>query len=648
MKKKMITRKALSLCAFVVAFFMLVCTFSLVIPASAGVQSPTSLTLSFDFPELEVKRGADGTVSLYMEGWPPESKPGLPCLPSKILSIALPPGMKAREVTRISSEWQTVSGTNLVEWGQPPASSAEPPARVSANRGVYDSDSPYPAESISLEGNGMMRQYSIAKIKITPVQYLPKRGVLKRCLSLKLVVKCASLEEDKRAYELLGESPDSLAAEVIDNFEQASPWYESEAGSGEKSLALAPSGSGDIADYLIVAPDSLTSAVAPLKTYKESQGLSVLTRSTSWIESNSSGVDFQEKLRNYLKENYASLGIDYVLLVGTDSSLPMRRCYTPVGESDDYTPTDYYYSDLSGDWDLNDDGEYGQFGVDDEDGGVDFYPEVSVGRIPVDDAAEVTSICDKIVSFSQDEGEWKGKALLLGAILNFKNEDNILFYPATFGSALMEEIKTGITIPAGCSNTTMYEKEGLKPDLTPCDQELTRDNVLSEFPNGYGMVTWNAHGSREGAWRKWWSSDDDGDGVADSSEMSWEAFIESSDTALFDDIHPGIVFACACDNAYPENSNNLGAALMKKGASAFVGASRVSWYTPGWKTKDSGGNASLDYFFFHYLVNESYSVGEALRLSDIQYKEHYCGWRGKSYANLYGFNLFGDPSMKLG
>ena len=101
----------------------------------------------------------------------------------------------------------------------------------------------------------------------------------------------------------------------------------------------------------------------------------------------------------------------------------MRRCYTASGGEDDYTPTDYYYSDLSGDWDLNEDGKWGEYHYDEQEGGVDFYPEVYVGRIPNSNAADVTSICNKIVAFEKNSGAWKSKALMLGANSNFNNEN---------------------------------------------------------------------------------------------------------------------------------------------------------------------------------------------------------------------------------
>jgi hypothetical protein len=49
------------------------------------------------------------------------------------------------------------------------------------------------------------------------------------------------------------------------------------------------------------------------------------------------------------------------------------------------SPSDAYYADLEGDWDLNGDGRFAEYPEDMEEGGVDLGPEVLVGRLPLYD-----------------------------------------------------------------------------------------------------------------------------------------------------------------------------------------------------------------------------------------------------------------------
>ncbi|MBU4194348.1 MAG: hypothetical protein KKF66_05060, partial [Actinobacteria bacterium] len=619
-----------------------------VIPGNVGMGAespPTSFEISLDFPELEITDNGDGTDTLHLEGYPCSMDVGLPAIPSKTLSISVPPGMRADSLEVTRSDWKALPGAHAIRWGQPPAPSTEDfnplPAPAPADQEVYGSDSPYPDQPVSLDGTGMMRKYSMARVKVTPVRYRPHSGTLEASGSMSIRVDCVPGRE-LEPKELADDSLEGVQSSIIDNFDQASSWYRPEG-------ARSPLPQADTADYVIITTDALSTAADPLKNYKISQGLSVVTVTTSWLNTTYPlEPDLPARIRKYLKDNYVAYGIDYVLIVGNDSLVNMRRCYTPVeqGAAYDYTPTDYYYSDLSGDWDISRDGKYGQYGVDDIAGGVDFYPEVYVGRIPNDNAVEITSICNKIVNFQTDSGAWKKKALLLGATSNYANED-YSGYGATWGSTLMEEMKSGLLDPGGYTYTTMYEKAGRTPEPPACDMNLTNANVVSEWPKDYGLVNWWAHGSETAAWRKYWSTDD-GDGVPESGEMSWPSLVTSADAASMDDAHPSVVFSCSCNTAWPENANSMDKAFMKQGASAFVGASRISWYRVGWANKDGGGNASIDYFFYKSLL-EGNSAGKALRDSDLQYRNNYWfgGWDDCHHANLCGFNLYGDPSMTL-
>ena len=87
------------------------------------------------------------------------------------------------------------------------------------------------------------------------------------------------------------------------------------------------------------------------------------------------------------------------------------------------TPTDYFYADLTGNWDIDGDQFYGEWhdpgdGTGDYPvpGGVDFTPEVYVGRIPVYNANYTTldNILQKLIDYESDSGNlsWRLSTLL--------------------------------------------------------------------------------------------------------------------------------------------------------------------------------------------------------------------------------------------
>ena len=56
------------------------------------------------------------------------------------------------------------------------------------------------------------------------------------------------------------------------------------------------------------------------------------------------------------------------------------------------------YSDITGNWDLDEDGKYAEY----EDDDIDFIPEISVGRIPSDNSDKVEQICKNIMQYGSD------------------------------------------------------------------------------------------------------------------------------------------------------------------------------------------------------------------------------------------------------
>jgi hypothetical protein len=87
--------------------------------------------------------------------------------------------------------------------------------------------------------------------------------------------------------------------------------------------------------------------------------------------------------------------------------------------------------------------------------------------------------------------------------------------------------------------------------------------------------------------------------------------------------------------------------LLKNGASATVGATDPSYYMPGWQNEFWGGNSTISYVFWKNLLLEGHRIGKALRMSDVFYKNYGDWWGHLSRANIFAFNLYGDPSMKL-
>lgn len=410
-------------------------------------------------------------------------------------------------------------------------------------------------------------------------------------------------------------------------------------------------------DYVIITTDDLKDSLTDFKNWKEELGYSVNITTVSWIYDNYLGKDEPEKIRNFLIDKYDDWGINFVLIVGSLDSVPIRYCYADPSNHKIYQwiiPTDYYYADLTGNWDTDGDGYYGE-GVnfskvppDNWDDKVDFNAEVYVGRIPIDNATVVQAICNKTITYEQSSDSWKEKVLLLGAFTDIYQGEIKDIYSVDNGY-FMDMLKSSIFEPNNLQVTTLYEKEGLQPSPLTCDEPLNETNVLKYWQEGYGIVCWGGHGDAWGAVRTVWKYDD-GDGVPSGSEIERTSFIRIENAKLLDNSKPTIVFSTSCLNAEPDRftrDDNLGSALMKNGAIIFIGSSRETWVGA---SKDylqpvnwTGANAICQYFFT-YLIEENQTCGQALYNSKM-----YC-FESNLYNSLqvmYGLNLYGDPSLKI-
>lgn len=245
-------------------------------------------------------------------------------------------------------------------------------------------------------------------------------------------------------------------------------------------------------------------------------------------------------------------------------------------------------------------------------GGIDCHADVYVGRIPVynNGYAQFDSILQKMIDYETDQGDvsWRKKVLL----------------PAEVDDPVMQAIKTDIADPSGFASFRISDTSPSEATLTP------KKNVEDEWKKGYGVVTWFAHGSAR-----------DAEHVFDSTQCS-----------SLDDSKPSFVCAVSCNNACPEDSENLAYSLLKHGAVSIIAATNVSWL--GWSDPKSLGwsisslnNEHLGYFYTKYLIQDGETAGEALfRTKGMCPLDPAC-CAGGDYENACAFNLYGDPACSL-
>ena len=175
--------------------------------------------------------------------------------------------------------------------------------------------------------------------------------------------------------------------------------------------------SADEYDLVVIASSDFSEALQPLINHKNGLGLTTTLKTTEEIYAEYSGRDEAEQIKYFIKDALETLGVDYVLLVGSIYKLPMRISMVSLWHFEGDTLTDLYYSDVYNEtggfssWDTNDNDNFGE---DDDD--VDLYPDVHIGRLPCDSIEEVDVIIDKIIHYETGtyEQDWFSDMIFIG------------------------------------------------------------------------------------------------------------------------------------------------------------------------------------------------------------------------------------------
>jgi len=606
-----------------------------------------SMTLTLYAGEYAITQDKESLDVVQMEGFSATTSPGNPMLPHKVYNIAVPPDIiwSSLKLNIVSAETSVLEGTydikpagpaiawvddKLIEdWGQ------EKDIVNGKNMEVYGTDAEFPESYLELLPYSQMRKWKYTRVDFTPFQYNPVSQKLTLTQSVTIEITYERSGMEPQASLMDDTVMDDVAAQIFFNYQQVKSMYKPGAISDAPSVTY---------DYVIITTNAIeanSTKLASFISHKESQGHSVLVIT----EDEFGGLAGQapnhkaEKIRKWLIDNYAAMGIEYVLLIGdphpyesTEGDIPMKMCWPRLGEVDyQESPTDYFYADLTGNWDHDGDGYYGEW-TDDYpvSGGVDFAPEVYVGRIPVYGAAYSTldSILQKIMDYETEASiGWRQSALLpMG------------FQAAGYdGAPLAEQMRDDYLNAAGFSSWRMYQQGsdacGLD-SIYASEEELRGDTVVRNrwAASDYGIVCWWGHGNPTQ--------------VAVGYDECWDGILfQSSYCSSLDDDHPSFTYQCSCTNGYPENSDNLQYAILKQGGIGTVSATRVSWFSTGVAYGEFDGsktNSGIGYEYVSRLVSDN-PAGQALYSTKQSMTPDGQAW----LMNWYDFNLYGDPATSL-
>ncbi|MCK4529049.1 hypothetical protein KAW18_16920 [candidate division WOR-3 bacterium] len=321
-----------------------------------------------------------------------------PALPVDYIHLLLPLGMTAESIRVRINSMEHIPGEYRIK---PSSLSLDNPMGYQ-NSPFYQSDKPYPGIRAKIAGTGNFRGNKIAKIAVYPLSYFSKSGRIELFtdLEIELFYKPAKKMQTKQIYQTPhSEQILKKALNSIVNNDYDIPAY-------SYHPQITSIGRND-PSYLIITADSLRGAFQTFVNWLTRKGIKTITVSIDSILSVysydpiSNIHDSAGALRGFLLDEYTN-GMQWVLLGGDESIIPVRYGTSGNNDStvDGQMPSDLYYSDLDGNWNVDGDNYYGESSQD----SVDIYPELFVGRLLCSNSEEINNWIEKLFSYETNPG----------------------------------------------------------------------------------------------------------------------------------------------------------------------------------------------------------------------------------------------------
>jgi hypothetical protein len=251
----------------------------------------------------------------------------------------------------------------------------------------------------------------------------------------------------------------------------------------------------DTYDLVIVTPSEFTTELERLVTHKESHGIKSIITQVEDILATYHGRDDAEKIKYFIKDALEQWNTTYVLFMGGRKRqsftwyVPVR--YVNLDDGNGYSEylSDLYFADIYRhgtdfeDWDSNGNGIFAEFSISSKDT-LDLHPDVSIGRLPCRNLAEVSILVDKIIDYENNAyGQpWFNKMMVAGGNLFPQFDDGPFPYEGE----------------ATCDVAVGHMQEFEVTKLYTSDGTLTsRNDIIQTINQGCGFVFTRANGGTD-------------------------------------------------------------------------------------------------------------------------------------------------------
>jgi hypothetical protein len=541
--------------------------------------------------------------------------PGQPAIPYQPIKLMLPPGESAQSIEITFSDETVLPGKFYIYPQQEvqPVSGGIKQSFIK-DEAVYSSNASYPADPKGHMITSFLNGRAFALSTFTPVRYNPVTGVVSYYKTVKVTVLSEPSEDAQKALSNLS-SGNNQAVRFADNSEM------------DSFYAASRKPTTDNYELLIICTSAYSGAFDGYRAAYLKEGLRSQLITLETITSTMSGVDVPEKMRNYIIQEYQAHGIQHVLLAGDAELMPYRGFYCYVQSGGGYTdsniPSDIYFSALDRTWNTDNDALWAEPGEE------DLLPEISVGRLPFSNLAELNSMLHKSYSyqFTPVDGEFRN-VLMAGEYL----------YPAPYytqGSIYMELLigqhtdhgYTTTGIPANYTFDKLY-------DVTAAAAWLKQD-LMNHMNMGRPMLNHVGHANYQTMMRM---------GMADITNQNFSGLNGTSHNYTVAYTH-----GCNCGGFDWDDCIAERTVTIDNFAVGIIANSRYGWFNEG---TSEGPSAHIHREFmdalFHDKINRLGSAHTQSKIASAPWVTAPGQWEpGALRWCFYDCTVLGDPAMAV-
>ncbi len=552
-----------------------------------------AVTVPLPVDAIHVTRGREHAV---FSGARLYGAPGQPELPVYYCSVLLQPGADLSAVSlEIIGLKEEKVGTFSVRPALPQATRTGlcwPRNRNIVNGkdvAVYTANRFCPDSRIEVLDVGKLSCFNMVTVRVSLARYNPVTGALVILRGGTLAVKADIDPKYSRRRNAGIKVPlrlEKRLEHLVVNFHDFADAYAAD-------YTFVPRGK-----YVIITPSSIQSSSQSLDAFIQSKEqrdfeVEVVTES-AW--GGGTGSSAATAMRSWLADNYQTMGIEYVLIIGSsdasNSEVPMMML-----QGNNTTEADFGYAQLTG---------------QPKD---DMQCEVNVGRIPVysNDINTVDAILDKCIAYESADPDaiaWRENALF-GA----GGYDS-----STKGDKLFEAMHNNLVVPTTpWQDYRIYGTDYGQPSGTPDKVGISTSIFSGQWAGGqYGLVEWGTHGSSTSA----------------------QYVMNSSSTSSVGNDYPAFVLCGSCSNASVGTSNNLTYSILKNCGIGAIGGTHLTYYSPGQTNfEGSGSDQGWVYNFGDAMMVKKMTSGEAIN--------YLRGLPDAWWSNNIPYVLYGDPSLGI-